>query len=305
MTQVLNADSLKLKKISNLLIESNLNWEVEKQEIVTSKGLHLTNDVAIVRTDTNQVLGVRGSNYQTFQNSELAELLFRLSEKSGLHLHKGGYFGKGEKVYIQLKSADLKLDNSNGEKDEIRGFLTGISSHDGSKSLSFGNTNVTVSCSNSFNQVYKSFKTRFKHTSNMNAIVDNYLQEIEAALAVEKLFFADIKRLQTKPLTKDLKNDVIRTLFNIDKNVDLRTDISTLQSNKEISTRTANMVTDFEQSFFQETKQKGENLWGLFSAVTHYTTHKINVQDRFENKLFGAYGETERKIFTNLSELVH
>jgi hypothetical protein len=53
-----------------------------------------------------------------------------------------------------------------------------------------------------------------------------------------------------------------------------------------------------------EINQKGDNLWGLFSGVTKYTTHSLTKGDNTQAKLFGTYGEREREIFTNLVELV-
>ncbi len=48
---------------------------------------------------------------------------------------------------------------------------------------------------------------------------------------------------------------------------------------------------------------KGENLWGLFSGITHYTTHKLK-GNADENKLFGIYGNREREVFSDLAQLV-
>jgi hypothetical protein len=53
-----------------------------------------------------------------------------------------------------------------------------------------------------------------------------------------------------------------------------------------------------------ENNQKCDNLWGLFSGVTKYTTHSLTKNDNTQAKLFGTYGEREREIFTNLVELV-
>jgi hypothetical protein len=59
-----------------------------------------------------------------------------------------------------------------------------------------------------------------------------------------------------------------------------------------------------------ELKGKGDNLWGLFSGVTKYTTHtmavdkKGNLKDTTKQKMFGLAGNRERKIFNDLVELV-
>jgi hypothetical protein len=53
-----------------------------------------------------------------------------------------------------------------------------------------------------------------------------------------------------------------------------------------------------------ELQQKGDNMWGLFSGVTKYTTHSLTKNDNTEVKMFGKVGVTEQSIFNNLVELV-
>ena len=53
-----------------------------------------------------------------------------------------------------------------------------------------------------------------------------------------------------------------------------------------------------------ETNQKGDNLWGLFSGITKYTTHSLTKDDNTESKMFGVYGKRELSIFNELVELV-
>jgi hypothetical protein len=53
-----------------------------------------------------------------------------------------------------------------------------------------------------------------------------------------------------------------------------------------------------------ELNQKGDNLWGLFSGVTKYTTHSMKKGDNTEGKIFGQVGYKERQIWDNLVELV-
>jgi hypothetical protein len=53
-----------------------------------------------------------------------------------------------------------------------------------------------------------------------------------------------------------------------------------------------------------EINQKGDNLWGLFSGVTKYTTHGMKKGDNSENKIFGKTGNIERQIFEDLVQMV-
>ena len=127
-----------MERIQNLLESTKLNWNVRTETTQTESGIILPN-IALVREDTNEILGVHSTNYVPYQNEQLMELLDRVSNYTGLDIHRGGMFGGGKKVFIQLKSNDLRLGN-----DRIEGFVTGVNSFDGTTSLAFGNSNLTI-----------------------------------------------------------------------------------------------------------------------------------------------------------------
>ena len=72
----------------------------------------------------------------------------------------------------------------------------------------------------------------------------------------------------------------------------------------DLSTAKKNKVSRFYIDLNGELQQKGDNLWGLFSGVTKYTTHSLSKNDNSENKMFGLYGKRERTIFNELVTLV-
>ena len=101
--------------------------------------------------------------------------------------------------------------------------------------------------------------------------------------------------------TKELKDRVVQTLFDVNMDVDLD---NYLNSNM-LSTIKKNRISRFYVDLNGELKEKGDNLWGLFSGVTKYTTHSISKKDNSENKMFGLYGKKERQIFNDISSLVY
>lgn len=278
--------------VQDVLNKTNLDWEVKTEPIQTESGIIINNHKAIVRVDTNTPLSIRGNDYEIYQNQQLVELLYRVSQNVGLEIVNGGYFGDGQKVYIQLKSNDLKLGN-----DRIEGYLTGINSFDGSTSLAFGPSNLTISCQNSFFAAFRGLNTKIRHTKNMNVRVDDVCRSLENVLEEEKEMFKNIKRMSNVKISKKIQDQVLRDLFNIDKEIDLEDEDS-------ISTVTQNKLSRFYVDLDGELKGKGDNLWGLFSGVTKYTTHSLSNGDNTEKKMFGTYGNRERMIFNKLVELV-
>ena len=128
-----------------LLEKAGLNWKANKETLQTSSGI-ITDSVAIVREDTQKILGVHKNSYEVFQNQQMAELLFELSQKADLPIHNAGLLGGGSKVFIQLKTDDLNLSYG----DKVKGYLTAVNSFDGSTSLAFGHSTTTISCQNTF-----------------------------------------------------------------------------------------------------------------------------------------------------------
>ena len=276
-----------------VLEQTGLDWNVRIEKTFTESGIEL-DKIGLIREDTNDVLGVHSNGYTPYQNHQLVELLQRVSSLTGLEIHKGGEFGKGKKVYIQLKSNDLKLGN-----DKVEGFVTGINSFDGSTSLAFGNSNLTISCQNTFFSAYKNLE-KVRHTKNMNHKIDTICRGIDTLVEEEKIMFNTIKKMSETTFDEKTKDRVIKSLFDINPEISL----VGYRDTDELSTNTKNKLSRMYIDMDGELKEKGDNLWGLFSGVTKYTTHSLSRFDNTENKMFGTYGKRERKIFNDLSVLV-
>lgn len=274
----------------DVLNKAKLNWTVRKEEIVTKSGIEILDNFAVIRNDTNKILSVRGKDYTPYQNHELSELLFKVSSMTGLKIVRGGFFGEGEKVYIQLKADDMRLGN-----DRIEGYLTGINSFDGSTSLAFGPTTKTISCQNTFFAAFREMNTRIRHTKNMNIRVDEVCRALEVSMKEEKEIFTNIKRLSEIPIDSIAKERFTRQFFDIPKELTLTSD--------ELSTRTKNQLSRFYVDMHGEMAEKGETLWGFFSGITKYTTHTISENRKnyvSDSKMYNNIGRKEQKIFNEL-----
>ena len=280
--------------MSNKLQNTKLNWNVRSEELRTASGIILADHKALVRDDNNTPLSVVSKTYQPFQNSELYELLEKVSKQTGVAIEKSGYFGEGEKVYIQLKTDDLSMPKG----DKVKGYITGINSFDGTTSLAFGNSSITISFMNTFYAAMRELKTKIRHTKNMSIHIDAVCKDIDIAIEQEKKMFERIKRMSEVTMTDKVKDLVVKALFNLDSTLDL-------QKEDAVSTVTRNRINHFGIDLKTELNSKGENLWGLFSGVTRYTTHSAVKGDSTESKLFGTSGKRERAVFDTLADLVN
>jgi len=279
-------------RVDQFLDRTGLNWRVRTEGLQTSSGIIIPDKIGIVREDDSTILGIHSNGYVPYQNDQMMELLFKVSQQTGLDVHRGGLFGGGRKVFVQLKSNDLTLGT-----DRIEGYVTGINSFDGSTSLSFGPSSTTISCQNTFFGVYKDLDSKVRHTKNMELKIDDICRQIEGVVQEETNVFGSIVKMSETRFDDIIKDRVIKSLFNIEKNVDIK-DVDSL------STVTQNKLSRFYIDLNGEIQGKGDNIWGLFSGVTKYTTHSMGKGDNSENKMFGTYGNRERHIFKQLVEMV-
>jgi len=99
------------------IVHAGLNYQVEKRHLFTYDTLNqnsntdltvpeieVPNYYATVRTDTNQVLGVVGKDYEVVQNiNAFAFFDAIVGGKEGILYETAGALGKGERIFITAK----------------------------------------------------------------------------------------------------------------------------------------------------------------------------------------------------------
>ncbi len=277
-----------------MLATTKLDWNVRSEGIVTASGIEVPKTIALIREDNAVVLGIHSDGYVPYQNIELMDLLHRITQSTGLELHSSGMFDDGAKVWIQLKSDNLTLGN-----DRIEGFLSGINSFDGSTSLAFGNANKTISCQNSFWMGYRQLSSKFRHSASMKTRIDEVLHGLDILLKEEKETFNTIVKMSETKMTATMLDLVKKKMFQLE----MEDHVLKLD---DLSTRKQNQLIRFDMDMDMELKQKGDNLWGLFSGITRYTTHSAtkDSERNQENKMFGRVGVNERQMFHEFAQMV-
>lgn len=292
-------DQANAERVADLLDRFGLRWSVNKEPLFLSNGDE-TPFVGIVRDDTRTVFATCKDSYNPYQNSELAELLIRLSDIGGYEIHGGGMFKEGAKVYVQLKSGNV-IRGIGKNNDSVVGFTTGINSHDGSTSLRWGSTNITISCQNTFSMAAKDLSNSMRHTNSLHSRVDGYLREIGIAVEQEKSLFDKFIKLSEQPTKQKHIVSVVREVTGVDILMD------EYEAEHKFSTYNINRSKELLECISNEMSQKGETLWGLFSGVTNYTTHVMPVPNRenarLESKYVGNAARVDNKIFNLIQSL--
>lgn len=160
---------------------AGLDYTVEKRKLFTFDNenqngnpdtdiiipeIEVPNYFATVRTDTEQVLGVVGNDYEVVQNEDAFSFFDAIvGGGDGVQYETAGALGKGERIFITAKLPDyIKV----GSDDLIEQYLFLTTSHDGYGSITAAFTPVRIVCNNTLNAAFKncSNAVKIRHTSN-------------------------------------------------------------------------------------------------------------------------------------------
>ncbi|MEI6949781.1 DUF932 domain-containing protein [Paraflavisolibacter sp. H34] len=130
---------------------AGLDYTVEKRPLRTldnagGAAIDVPGFFSTLRTDTEQVLGIVGGNYQVIQNVDAFTFFDSIVEDEGMLYETAGALGRGERVFITAKLPDyIRV----GRDDLIEKYLFLTTSHDGSGSIMAAFTPVRIVCNNS------------------------------------------------------------------------------------------------------------------------------------------------------------
>ena len=257
-------------KVNEILTAHGLDFRIEKQPLV---GLNdrPTPYFGLFNSKTNECINTTKEGYTVSQNDEIVELILRGMEKFGskLSVSKAGSLNGGRKVYLQMEIEGV----GKVAGDIIKRYVTVIDSNDGSTSLSLGIGDLTMSCANQFAKFYKSGEAKFRHTATIEQKLKTIPYLIEVALEKSLRQIEIYNRFASTAVSKGLANELVRALLGFDRT-------SSVDVLKDKSTRSINIMDKVYIHIQREMESKGQNVWGLHSGITSYTTHEMKHPNR-------------------------
>jgi len=287
------------------------NIKTQTQEILTAHGLDFTiekapmvaidkqgNQVAspyfgLINSQSNEVINTVKEGYTVSQNHEIVEMVLRGMERFGdkLTVSKAGSLNGGRKVFMQLGIEGM----SKVADDIIKRYVTIIDSNDGSTSLSIGIGDLTMSCQNQFAKFYKSGDAKFRHTATLEQKLRTIPMLIETALNVSLKQVETYRQFVSTPVSQRLAHEMVKYVLGYDR------EITSMAVLSDKSTRAINTMDKLYSHIEKEMAQKGQNVWGLHSGITSFTTHEISTpkrdNGRIESTLIGnAYNMNQKSL---------
>jgi len=273
--------------------------------------------VANVRSDTREVLGIVGTGYQAVQNSELAELCWAAADEGAIpRIESAGSLKNGRITFMCARMDDMLV----GGKDLLVPYMSLINGNDGMRSLSqVGHTLRTV-CANTadyaiFEGQKKGLLNTMRHTKNIKDNIKTVRQMFEQT----KEQMGEFKQAADRLYSRKLNSKELESFF-----VDVYTKhIDRIPSNVESKederkrSKALNTVSKWLNNFESKTCNNdgcGGSAWAALNAITEWSDHQRTVrttrssankeQARQFANLFGSSKNFKKQVAASALQLV-
>jgi phage/plasmid-like protein (TIGR03299 family) len=253
---------------------AGLDWSLYKNSLSTvdadNNSIVVPNQFAIVRGDTNDVLGVVGKNYKIFENQEAFSFFDEVvGDKLAIYETAGALHG-GKIVWILAK---LPKEIRAGNSDDIsNSYVLLTTSHDGSRSVMMMPTLVRVVCNNTYTLAVSEYSTdsgiRMRHTKNMANHLSLAKQRLSIVNTKIDEYQEKVNLLAGKQISPKLLEKYAEAMF---------PDNSKAKHNTRTENMRENIYSNFEEK--EITKTDG-TWWKAVNAVTYYVDHQRSTKGK-------------------------
>ena len=251
------------------LENENFNSQIHHQ---TSKAdVLVPNFFATLRTDSQEVLGVVGKDYQIVQNKDAFSFFDSITcADNGVKFETAGALGKGERIFITAKLPEyIKV----GRNDLIEQYVFLTTSHDGYGSITAAFTPVRIVCQNTLNAAFRNQQNAIKIRHTASAV--DRLKQAHQLMGITRRLAEEMEQLYNHWAKIRIDDKQVRKLIEIAMSPGKETLLS-LKEEKfhQLSSHYLNMVEDVYQYAQSAPSQQQEttkgSLFGAYNAVTGY-----------------------------------
>jgi phage/plasmid-like protein (TIGR03299 family) len=298
---------------------AGLDYTVEKRPLFTYDNDNMLQDVegsmqipqvavpnyyATFRTDTQDVLGVVGKDYEVVQNKD-AFTFFDAIVDEGIMYETAGALGKGERIFITAKLPGyIKV----GNDDLIEKYLFLTTSHDGFGSITAAFTPIRIVCNNTLNAALRNCSNSIKIRHTVNA--KERLEQAYKVMGIANKLSEDLEGIFDRWAKVIITDKSLKRLIQLAM-VPNKEVLHNLQQGKqdELSTTFKNMCDSVYEyalsSTTQNTATTKETVFGAYNAVTGYfqniRSYKNN-DAKLKSLLFGGTGQLRTQAAFDLCE---
>ncbi len=274
---------------------ASLDWRVSKRSLSFRRAdgtyMESGDTFAIVRDDSEAMLGAVGSRYVPIQNADGFDFLDQVIGDFGAQYHTAGAIHGGAKIWMQCELPEHAFEVVRG--DAVQAFATFTNPHDGSgKAWCFPTTNRIV-CANTFRtaSTQRSKGLGVRHTGNVKASIADARLALGIAVQEIDTFKDHAIEMAHQPIDapqffEDLLDAVLDvTAAEALKGADvLAAAVANTVAERELAAKRIQREIDRRENVLEEilNRYEGERngiggirgtKWSAFNAVTEFSDH--------------------------------
>ena len=272
--------------ITDAIIASGLDWEVEKVGLVTADDHKPAKSAfGIRRVSDKRILGTTGKSYRPLQNLEAFNFFQPYLDNKLCNLHTAGSLCEGEKVWVLANIIADPLEIVKG--DMVEQFLMITNTHDGKTAVQVGFTPIRVVCANTLRMAQNSKNSKLIRVRHSMQVVQN-IEALRETMDLAKAEFEGTAEQYRVLAGKQIVTKDLEKYFRVVLDIDVD------KARKDLPTRTQNRLDEmfklFETGKGSDIEGVKGSLWGAYNAVTESLswTASRNLNNRFDSLWFGT-----------------
>jgi phage/plasmid-like protein (TIGR03299 family) len=244
-----------VKSAAEALDTMQANFEVAPDNLITLGGSAVETHRAIVRTDTNKVLGIVGNRYMPVQNTDAFAFFDAICKSHKAKYQYGYVVNGGSQIMLQAK---IGSDYDVRPGDTMQNYITLVNGHDGIVTFQAFFTPRRLSCANQCRGAIKDATESLKVRHTKTATIK--MEEGYKILAKSMEYFEHFKTLASELAQKVVDQKMIDLFL---KGVFGETD----------SKQSATKLEAVNQLIHTGKGNTGKSAWDMYNGVTEWIDH--------------------------------
>lgn len=246
---------------------NDFNFPVETQLIYNQHGEPIDGHKAIVRTDSNEVLGVHGSRYQMVKHDSVVNSI--MDAVSAANISKDydlsvSVIEGGRKLRGEILFNDLTTQPSVGDFVKFR--VSFFNSYDGSWSFSQAADGLRLWCLNGCTHSIATARSKFKHTQSIN------VEGSAAKIAIGLDTFMNQQETWKEWMRVSVSKGMAETFFKHTIAKAFTNQVTKEKANERQLERLLGIFDD-------EAASLGHNKWALYNTMTYWASHTKDLKN--------------------------
>lgn len=245
------------------------HWEfpVESQPVFDQLGNEINGSQAVVRTDTDEVLGVHGSRYQVLSHDDVVNSTLDAVKEADLSKDyevKVKVIDGGRKMRGEILFNNITVEPVVGDIVQYR--INFFNSYDASWSFSQAADGLRLWCLNGCTTPMGTARSNFKHTQSIN--IEGSAQKMVNGIDA----FMNNKSLWQEWMSIQVSDEMAEIFFKKTlAKAPSRQRLVDKLNNKQLE----NLLTIWAR----EKRSLGGNKWALYNAMTYWSTHTSDLRN--------------------------